>query len=401
MSPRWLKKILPRSKSTHSKEHGASPAGSNYAEARRNYQTRRRKELRDRSRPPFMPLERPLRSQSADGSWMSSSMSEQTQSKFMQEPAEVRLAIYAELLAERTVHLWYGFWPGNWRGGRISMKSGKTLLKTRRRTDLPDQWNFYHSVCTGGGHYAPVAKHWHWVWSRHRAHSKCAYGPARHISEPYNTETLLVMPFLLTCKKMYSEIINMMYSKLTFSLRMSDWPRGIPTDISDALLTPPIFSQLLLSDNFQRITSLDLEWTLITSEQHRDGLFFDPAQYKEWWDIILSMRRLQKLCLLLSMEIPPSPITDYCCKVMNEPIEMMKNKNLSEFHIAAPEPFFRIFRKIENPPCTFSFLNYQTIWGQFRADGTGSIFQQGKPPYDDGAWKRSEHDGIYFPMCGE
>jgi hypothetical protein len=412
MSLQWLKKLKHRPRPTDIQGDRDSPEGGRYSEGRQRYYKRRRKELQNPHVPPFLPLERPRRLEAPLGPAEATLLTnEQQQSSFMQMPAELRVTIYRALCAYRTIHLWYGFWPGNWRGGRTRLDSSRSIYHKRAKTDLPNQWNFYHSICPREERFAPAAMHWHWKWAPNHGHSKCDYITAANSVEPYETETLHVMPLLFTCRRMsvlyrklctqltsnsYTEVIDVLYSKNTFSVQMSDGPTRFRNATPQSLLTPPIFCRLLLPDHFQRITSLDLEWTLFTSQTYRDGLNVDPVLYKAWWQFVSSMGKLRKLCLHLITSPPPSPITEYCCSVINDPIEDMRHQNLDEFHIAAPEPFFRILRKIINPPCTFSFLNYQLRFIRpyeerfIRAPSY-------ELPYDYGEWKRGEHEGIYFP----
>jgi hypothetical protein len=203
----------------------------------------------------------------------------------------------------------------------------------------------------------------------------------------------------------YTEIIDLVYSKNTFTFSTFDWPHRIP--LVALQLTPPIFPQVMFRDHFQRITSLDLQWTLISSEKYRDNLSFDPKKYEAWWGTILSMRRLRKIYLELALVGPPSPITEYICNVLNTPIEDLRHKNLEVCHIVAPEPYFRIFRKIENAPCTFSFINHhdaQAVRGDLGTsydEGDRFADESGGRPYDDGDARRGVDDGTYFPPFDE
>src|SRR5689334_15853685 len=80
-------------------------------------------EKTDIEKPPYLEprvrdLEYPLATPSMIGSILQQTF-EQEQSRFMCLPAELRLAIYEVLFGYQNIHLYFGYWPGELRGGRV------------------------------------------------------------------------------------------------------------------------------------------------------------------------------------------------------------------------------------------------------------------------------------------
>lgn len=182
-----------------------------------------REELIDINFPPLNILPRirdlkyPLSSPVMVGNKLQHS-SDQMQSKFFRLPTEIRLKIYKEYMGNHTVHLHCGYFPGDWRGGRPVDRDAYLESPSRDRLkreleqerlkiqNLPEQWHFFHSVCSGGHNYAPVCDDWHCVrsWEK-KKHLQCLYSIRNdegYISrEPFDVTTLGVMPLLLTCRR--------------------------------------------------------------------------------------------------------------------------------------------------------------------------------------------------------
>jgi hypothetical protein len=139
---------------------------------------------------------------------------DQIQSRFVQLPAEIRLQIYEAAFGDRTVHLFYGFWPGNWRGGQtwrigksdgfyFSESASVSNMRANPQT-LPNQWHFFHSICPQNERFAPaIGDYW---LDDGAAHQHCIYKARSNegfvSQEPYGMETLGVMGALRSCRLM-------------------------------------------------------------------------------------------------------------------------------------------------------------------------------------------------------
>jgi len=111
---------------------------------------------------------------------------------------------------------------------------------------------------------------------------------------------------------------------------------------------------------------------------------FDEDKYNTWWAILASMPGLRKLSVDLKLFLYP-PITDEVCSTVLAPIDHMRSKDLLEFHIAAPEPTFRLFRRHQNPPYTsISFFSVPASARDYE--------------WDDGPYSRPRDQGTYFPI---
>ena len=140
---------------------------------------------------------------------------EQEQSEFFQLPVELRLEIYGNLFAHRTIHLHGGFFPGDWRGGRIRRKSFFADIKTEEQKaevqglslrSLPNQWHFFHSTCSENRRFAPRCADWQYTLSWQDAgHRQCVYRAKSSSGlwscEPFQTESVGAISLLLTCRK--------------------------------------------------------------------------------------------------------------------------------------------------------------------------------------------------------
>lgn len=116
---------------------------------------------------------------------------------------------------------------------------------------------------------------------------------------------------------------------------------------------------MILPQHFHFITSLDLEMCPLSlnpelsvrSELLPNLSLFDEANYNDWWEMLASMSRLQKLHVDLVIILSP-PLTDAITDAVLQPIYRMRDKSLLEFHISAPDHLFRLFRRATNPPYT-------------------------------------------------
>jgi hypothetical protein len=179
-------------------------------------------------------------------------------------------------------------------------------------------------------------------------------------------------------------------------MQVVDHQRAVAAVIPNGILTPVILKRMVLPIHFQRISSLDMSWTMVRSDINHDGaLHMDIEHWKEWWEVLLSMSNLRKLYLKLTTHIHISNLTEGDCDTINGPIKKMLTRNLQEFHIVAPEPLFRSFHRMRDSSCTFSFENWHG-WGysyscrRFQDEDEANITW-------DLDWKRREHEGIYFP----
>jgi hypothetical protein len=173
--------------------------------------------------PPFLPYERPneleypLQSEAkVKRSWRilpkPQSSKDQTGSKLMSIPSELRGIIFDHLIGRNNVHLWFNYAPQKWRGGRcLNLDAPNTedyqpkrLESNSRITYYKFGWNWYHTVCKEKERSAGRADKWHaCLDNRYKyPHGNCRY-TVEHVNvEPFCTEKINVMPYLLVCRKL-------------------------------------------------------------------------------------------------------------------------------------------------------------------------------------------------------
>jgi hypothetical protein len=156
-----------------------------------------------------------------------------------------------------------------------------------------------------------------------------------------------------------------------------------------------MLSVLLLPQNFAFITRFDVEITPQSrgSEKYvRQAVSkalpeFDEDKYNTSWNVLALLPRLQKLSVSLWLVLLP-PLTDEVCDAILAPIYRLKDKGLSEFHLAAPDHTFRLFRRAENPP--YSTISFYPL---------GSYHSPWHHHWDDSPYQIGRDDGVYFPIC--
>lgn len=376
MAKSWIRKLLDRKgKPAHATEESS-----------------RSQERGDINQPPYLEtprprdLEYPLEVPAMIGSVLQQTC-EQTQSGFMSLPYEMRLAIYDVLFGNKNIHLFFGYWPGTWKGGRIE-DHFYTFWNRKEMGELPDRWNFFHSICSTEHRYAPPAEHWHCVPSNTRPQRECSYVTRLGSHEPYHKDlTIGVIPMLLTCRRIYTEVLEILYSKNRFSIEAFGYPSFIWRQLWDKPFAFPMLPRLFVSHHFSLISNLDLEWNLAFSKpSKRETCFINPQEYDQCWEVLASMKGLKRLFLHLQLtELgPPAPVTKELCDILIKPISRMRGRQLKEFHIVVCEPYFRIFRYDKDAIYTMSFYK---------------SFQDPAEPYDDSEreQERGRDDGSYFP----
>jgi hypothetical protein len=191
----------------------------------------------------------------------------------------------------------------------------------------------------------------------------------------------------------YTEVVNVLYAENTFSInsyhpRWEDQPAFLLSDLS----------KLLLAMNFNTITALDVR---LDVQAHKDlnkeqvGLWasmpcFNAQEFDDCWAAMASMPRLRRLYVKLDMFVLP-PLTGAVFNAILEPIDRMRGKRPLEFHLAAPEPTFRIFRKHLDPPYTSI-----SFWSVATSEAL-DIGVNGEE-WDDGSFKKFNDDEKWFPI---
>ncbi|KAJ5608913.1 hypothetical protein N7528_009480 [Penicillium herquei] len=170
-------------------------------------------------------------------------------------PAEIRLQIYGYVLGNKTTRIW---------------RSNDGFQHTSARTEdlLPRLMNI-------NGCFMP---RWH-RW-RNSDPIICATGN---------------LSLLLTCRKIYSEAIDILYSGNTIRLLDNNHP---------AFTLPQSLQQIFLPERFLAIRSLEIPITLTTMQSylqyHRKDLALASGSWKEplpqdTWDIVAMMKGLREL----------------------------------------------------------------------------------------------------------
>jgi hypothetical protein len=215
MAPHWLKRIVRGPRLDADMKNEENPVDKQYHKREQEYRKQRRKELQDPNKPPYLATTRLRTLEYAVGNHsvhdpVGQKTFGQEQSALMQLPAELRISIFEAFCGNQIIHLWFGFWPGNWRGGRVSSDNSDFLwsLPGQKRTskDFPNQWNFFHSICPYDASYSPAISHWHcryFVRTERDTHRLCAYVNGAKSFEPYDARTIGVLPILLTCRKAF------------------------------------------------------------------------------------------------------------------------------------------------------------------------------------------------------
>jgi hypothetical protein len=244
----------------------------------------------------------------------------QTQSRVMRLPLELRQLIYRAVLGDSTFHI---------------------ILKNTRKLG--------HLRCKANSQVeCPV------VYSGHKQTRECCWGTvdAANIWAPLSGQTEPtdgdIIPFLQTCRQVYSEAIEFLYSTNTFSISDLDCLRYL--------------SCTVLPCRFQMIQKIQLEWSLtwpIYDSIAQNLLLMvpvlypphDEATWEATWRIIAEMPNLKKLLVsLVHFEGFNDP---ECEKKIFAPL--MKVSRPTEFQVVVTWPGreirgapFRLFR----PPAT-------------------------------------------------
>ncbi|KAJ6020635.1 hypothetical protein N7540_006139 [Penicillium herquei] len=188
--------------------------------------------------------------------WKQPKTEDQTQCLFLNRlPPEIRIQIYLHVLGNKTTRIW---------------RSNDGFQHTSARTEdlLPRLMNI-------NGCFMP---RWH-RW-RNSAPIICATGN---------------LSLLLTCRKIYSEAIDILYSGNTIRLLDNNHP---------AFTLPQSLQQTFLPERFLAIRSLEIPITLTTMQSylqyHRKDLALASGSWKEplpqdTWDIVAKMKGLREL----------------------------------------------------------------------------------------------------------
>jgi hypothetical protein len=180
----------------------------------------------------------------------------------------------------------------------------------------------------------------------------------------------------------------------------------------------PMLSKLLLPQSYCLITSLDVDIMAqdLGGKQFNHPEFerclpdFDSDTYNEWWNTLASMPRLKRLSVKLQIFLFPQ-LNNAVCDAILKPIDRMHERDLSEFHIAAPEITFRLFRRHKNPP--YTSISFYTLprgsvlcfgGGDGRPRGNGWPGWDMSEGWDDGTYRYypdRNDEGSYFPTMDE
>ncbi|KAF2734871.1 hypothetical protein EJ04DRAFT_465836 [Polyplosphaeria fusca] len=185
----------------------------------------------------------------------------QTQSRLMRLPLELREMIWKAVVGDSTMHMILK-----------ENKLGHLRCKAPSAIECPLGFNgrtFSRECCWGNVDSANI------------------WAPTSGIKEPTDGD---IVPLLRSCRQIYSEAVNFLYTTNTFSFSDLDCLR--------------YFSMTLLPHRFSLVQSLDLEWCMawpIYDPVAQQLLLNNPALYppndeatwEETWRIIASMSNLK------------------------------------------------------------------------------------------------------------
>ncbi|KAF2203696.1 hypothetical protein GQ43DRAFT_438617 [Delitschia confertaspora ATCC 74209] len=188
---------------------------------------------------------------------------DQSQSRLMRLPLELREMIYRNVLGDNTLHMILK-----------EQKLGHLRCKASNALECPLRYNgrtLGRESCWG-----PVD-------------SANIWAPKSGINEPTDGN---IIPFLRTCRQVYSEAINFLYSTNVFSFQDLDCLRH--------------FSATVLPKRFNLVKKLDIEWYMTwpiydpTAQQlllNNPALYppYDEATWEETWRIIANLPSLKFL----------------------------------------------------------------------------------------------------------
>ncbi|KAE9378625.1 hypothetical protein N431DRAFT_459958 [Stipitochalara longipes BDJ] len=240
----------------------------------------------------------------------------------MRLPAEIRISIYEAVLGHRRVHILFRSGPE--RAEHESIVRGEYRIRERW------EWSWWNTICT-------------WDHNEDAAYKNimtddiCGY--AKHFDwskqhwAPTTTAGMQKLEFaiLLTCRKIYSEAIDLLYRTTTFVFNDPNLFR--------------IFPHFLLPRRFEAITSIEGVWRMPAPTRYEvptDSGF--TRFWNQMFTILANMPSLNHLKIVLPEYQCPRPAPDNLQQMWLGPLEKLRGKNLKVFEVWIPEGYAMHFK---------------------------------------------------------
>ncbi|KFX91997.1 hypothetical protein O988_07483 [Pseudogymnoascus sp. VKM F-3808] len=233
---------------------------------------------------------------------------EQTSGFLRKLPVELRRRIYDEVLGHRKVHMQFEFAPRNYR-----------TVRTNKKEIL--EWRWWHCICTWDQTEDDRYKS---IWF-----DRCKDGDMKGNSGPPNGmmgKLKLDFALLLTCRQVYSEAIDILYSTTIFDF-------GTRQLLCD-------FPSLVLPQRFTLISAIEMLWEFI-------GLGLPPIDtkqtqlYQDMWAMLATMPNLQNLKIAVAAHECPYPAPPVLMEVwLNPPKQLGK---MDVFEVLVPLSYAKHF----------------------------------------------------------
>ncbi|OBT40324.1 hypothetical protein VE00_08472 [Pseudogymnoascus sp. WSF 3629] len=223
-------------------------------------------------------------------------------------PIELRRRIYDEVLGHRKVHLLFEFAPRKYRRERTNKKE---IL----------EWRWWHCICTWDQTKDDYLAS---IWF-----DRCKDQAVNGNTGPPNGmmgKLKLDFAILLTCRQIYSEAIDILYSTTTFDFgsRQLLWD----------------FPSLVLPQRFALISAIEMLWEFI--DLGLSPIDTERTQlYQDMWAMLAAMPNLRHLKIGVAAHECPDPAPPDLKEVWLGPPKQLGN--LDVFVVLVPVSYARIF----------------------------------------------------------
>ncbi|KFY26806.1 hypothetical protein V493_03858 [Pseudogymnoascus sp. VKM F-4281 (FW-2241)] len=263
--------------------------------------------------------------------------SQQTSGLLQKLPVELRRHIYDDVLGHRKVHLLFEFAPRKYRTNRTNKKE---IL----------EWRWWHCVCTWN---QPEDDQTRNIWFD-RCQNVIVIGNSV-ASNGMMGKLKLDFAILLTCRQVYSEAIEILYSTTIFDF-------GTRQLLCD-------FPSLVLPQRFALISAIEMSWEFIDL-----GLpLIDTEQlqlYQDMWAMLAAMPNLRHLKIAIAAHECPYPAPPDLKEVWLGPPNQLGK--LDVFEVLIPLSYAMNFQFSADEETKFTLRTFPDIFTMQYCFGTSA-----------------------------
>ncbi|OBT85286.1 hypothetical protein VE02_06534 [Pseudogymnoascus sp. 03VT05] len=223
-------------------------------------------------------------------------------------PIELRLRIYDDVLGHRKVHVAFEFRPREYRTGM-------------KKEHL--EWRWWHCICTWDQTEDDGHRSFWWDGCRR---GRTQGGNQNERGPPNGMMGKLKLDFaiLLTCRQVYSEAIDILYSTTTFDFGTRQLLCNFPS--------------LVLPQRFALISAIEMQWEFVNlgasviTAKHRQ-------LYHDMWAMLAGMPNLRHLKIAVGAQECPNPAPADLKEVWLGPLKQLGKMDV--FEVLVPSSYAR------------------------------------------------------------